>query len=794
MTTVNPDGGIGESVSRNEDRRVLTGNSTGTDDFAVPNALHVQFLRSEKAHARFSIDASAARARSDVVAVYTAADIEASETPTPEPFSLYAAPMKGVPYPDDAYLQRSIATDRARYHGEIIGVVVGTDQRAARDALDDIDVTYDTLEPVMTAEAALADDAPVLHDDVADNIVFEGASGDEAQTQANFETAAYTAELEKEPQRVSPCPLEPRAAVAVHDPSMDTLEFVATTQIPHGYRRLLSQMLHHPEHKVDVTVPDMGGGFGARQHPYPADVLVGWCALDLSEPVRWRASRTENQLVENDGRGYEGTWEIALGEAGDILALRADIRYDLGAWVARGACGLAQSGNSVLPGQYDVPAVYSHVTGVVTNKARVDAYRGVTGTEMIMMLERLVTRVAKQAGLDPAEVRRRNFVDPDQFPYENATGAVYDSGDYARNFEMGLEAVDYEAVQARKEALRDENRYLGVGLCSYIEGAALGPCGELDVPTWGYGRVQVHPGGEVTVYSGGANHGQGHETSLAQIATTEFGVPFDDVSVVENSTKEVSDGVGTFASRTAALCGSAITESCRKIIEKGRQIAADEWDVPVDTVAFDDGAFHGASEQSLSFQEIAAQAHMGAAVPDELEPGLEEQTYFDPETRTWSFGTHVAVVELDPDTGAIEFHDYVATEDCGVQLNPDIVEGQVVGGIAQGIGQTLYEDVEYDSDGTLLSDALRDETLGSSGGYTLPKAEHIPEITVESTETPSPHTPHGAKGMGESGAIAAPGAIMNAIADALEPFDTEPMTPPVTPEMVWRAMAEGGSE
>jgi carbon-monoxide dehydrogenase large subunit len=795
MNSPDLDGVIGESVARTEDHRVLTGNSTGTADISVADALHVQFLRSEKAHTRFDIDASTARAHSNVVAVYTSKDIEESGTPTPEPFSLYAAPMKGVPHPDSTYLQQSIPAEKARYQGEIIGIVVGTSQRAARDALDDIEVSYDELEPVMSTTDALADEAPVLHEGVSDNIVFEGASGNKAETAANFDAAAYTATLKKDPQRVSPCPLEPRSAIATYDASMNTLEFVATTQIPHGYRRLLSQMLNHPEHKTEVTVPDMGGGFGARQHPYPADVLVGWCARDLSATVRWRATRTENQLVENDGRGYEGTWEIALSNDGDILALRSNIRYDLGAWVARGACGLAQSGNSVMTGQYDVPAAYSHVTGVVTNKSRVDAYRGVAGTEMIMMLERLVTRVAKKAGLDPATVRRRNFVEPDQFPYENATGAVYDSGEYKRNFQVGLDAVDYEAVQARKETLRDNGRYLGVGICSYVEGAALGPCGELDVPTWGYGGVQVHPTGEVTVYSGGANHGQGHETSLAQVAATEFGVPFDDISVVENSTKEVTDGVGTFASRTAALCGSAITESCRKVLKKGRQIAAYEWDVAEDAVTFDRGSFYCDNvEKSCTFQEIAAQAHMGAALPAELEPGLEEQTYFDPETRTWSFGTHIAVVELDSDTGAIEFHDYVATEDCGVQINPDIVEGQIVGGIAQGIGQTLYEDVEYSDDGILLSDALRDETLGSSGGYVLPKAEHVPEITIESTETPSPHTPHGAKGMGESGAIAAPGAIINAITDALEPFDTEPMTPPITPEMVWRAMSQEGAE
>ena len=795
MTADRPAGTIGDSVSRTEDARVLFGDSKGTDDIAVPDALHVNFVRSERAHARFSIDAADARATDGVVAVYTAADIEASETPTPAPFSLYAPPMEGLDYPDEAFMQRSIPGEKARYHGEILAVVVAETRAISRDAIEAVEVDYDPLEPVVTTREALAEDAPLVHESAGSNVVFEGASGDEARTDRNFERAAHTAELEKGPQRVSPCPLEPRSAIATYEPSGGTLEFVATTQIPHGYRRLMAEMLAFPEHRIDVSVPDMGGGFGTRQHPYPSDVLVGWCALELERPVRWRATRTENQLVENDGRGYEGTWEIALGEDGEILGLRADVRYDLGAWIARGACGLAQSGNSVMTGQYDVSAVHSTVTGVVTNTARIDAYRGVTETPMLMMLERLVDRVAKKAGMDPAEVRRRNFVAPDAFPYENAVGAVYDSGDYERNFDLGLETAGYEELRERRTELREAGRYLGVGLSCWVEGAALGPAGELDIATWGYGRVQVHPTGEVTVYSGGSNHGQGHETSLAQIAAGELGVPFGDVSVVESSTKEVTDGVGTFASRTAALCGGAVTKSCEKILGKARRVAAHRLECrPEDIERTDDGAFHpaGAPERSVGFAAAAALAHRGADIPEDMEPGLEERTYFDPETRTWSFGVHVAVVEVDPETGDVEFHDYVATEDCGVQLNPAIVEGQVVGGIAQGLGQTLYEDVEYDDDGLLLSNTLRDETLGSSGGYTLPKAEHMPEITLETTTTPSPHTPHGAKGMGESGAIAAPGAIMNAIEDAIEPFDPEPITPPATPETVWAAIREGG--
>ncbi len=784
---------LGNGRSRTEDARVLVGDATGTDDVALSDPLHVKFIRSETAHASFSIDPTAAIQQDGVVEVFTPQDIAARETPTPGQFSLYSAPMTGVEYPDEAFLQRSIPMEKTRYHGEIIGIVVAESQRIARDAVDHVDVTYEKLEPVVTAEDALADDAPVLYESVGDNVVFEGATGDKAETDAQFDRAAYTAKLEKGPQKVAPSPLEPRAAIATYDASSDHLEFIATTQIPHAYRRLMAEMLEYPEHNIDVTAPDMGGGFGTRQHPYPSDVLVGWCALEMERSIKWRASRTENQYVESDGRGYEGTWEIALSEEGSILGLRADIRYDLGASIARGACGLAQSGNSVMAGMYDIPTVYSHVTGVVTNTARTDAYRGVTETPMLMMLERLVTQVAKKADMEPAAVRKQNFVDPDQFPYESATGAVYDSGDYPRNFDLALETVNYNDVQRQKERLRAEDRYLGVGISCWVEAAALGPCGQLDVPSWGYGSVQVHPSGEVTVYSGGSNHGQGHETSLAQIAADELCVPFDDVRVKENSTKEVPDGAGTYASRTAALCGGAIAKSCRKLIEKGRAVAAHDLAVPVDRIEYTDGEFRVADSPgtSRSFSEIAAQAHMGADIPAAMEPGLEAQTYFDPETRTWSFGVHIAVVEIDPDTGDIDFQDYVATEDCGVQINPEIVRGQITGGIAQGIGQTLYETVEYDDDGTLLSGTLRDETLGSSGGYTLPKAEHMPEITVEHTTTPSPHTPHGAKGMGESGAIGAPGAVVNAIEDALEPFDPPPLTPPITPETVWRITTGG---
>jgi Aerobic-type carbon monoxide dehydrogenase, large subunit CoxL/CutL homologs len=788
------DNGIGSDVQRREDRQVLLGESKGTDDIDVPGALHIQFIRSEKAHARFDIDAETAREMNNVVKVFTPEDIEQCETSTPLPFRLFAAPMPDLDYPDEALWQRCFASTKAHYHGEILGIVVAETQRVARDALEMIDITYDDLEPALTTTEALADDTPAVHDDVPDNVVFSGGQGDEEAVAERFEQAAYTAELKKDPQRLSPSPLEPRSAIAAYDSASGHLDFTATTQIPHAYRRLMAQMLTYPEHHIDVTVPDMGGGFGARQHPYPADVLVGWCAIELEDTVRWRATRTENQLVENDGRGYEGTWEIAMADDGDLLGVRADIQYDLGAWVAWGAASLAEAGNLLMTGLYDIPTAYSRVTGVVTNTARVDAYRGVSSVPMILMLERLVSKVAKQADMDPAMVRKQNFVEPDQFPYRTPGGALYDSGDYERNFDLGLETVEYQAVREKQERLREEGRYIGIGFACATEVAGLGPASHIDAPSWGYGSVQVHPTGDVTVYSGGSDHGQGHETSLAQVAADELGVPFDDVRVVENSTKEVAEGVGTFASRSAALGGGAVAKSCRKIISKGMEVAADELNVPVEAVMYDNGMFIAGDNdtQSFSFSDMASKVHLGQDIPDDVEPGLEAQTYYDPDNCTWPFGTHIVVIEIDPETGEFDFLDYVATEDCGVQINPTIVEGQLVGAIAQGIGQALYEDVEYGDDGTLLSNSFRTERVGSRGGYTLPKAEHMPEITIRSTETPSPHTPHGAKGMGEMGSIAAPGAILNAIEDAIEPFDPEPMTPPISSEKVWQAINGGG--
>lgn len=774
--------GIGSPVPRREDEAALTGRMRFTDDLTEPRMAHVSFVRSRYAHAEIDdVDTSAAAAHDDVIAVYTADDVR---SPDGEPLGripLRAPPFPDAPYPPEEIYQPAIAADRVRHQGEIIAVVVATDRYAAADAVGLVDVSYDPLDSVVDPVEAVAADAPTVHDVCPDNRAFEGTAGDRESVEKAFEEAAHTVSLEKPNQRLAPFPLEPRAVLADYDPSTNQLTFRPTTQIPHAYRRLLSQILPHPENKIDVVAPSMGGGFGARQHPYPEDVLVGWCSMRLGRPLKWRATRIENQETENDGRGYDGTWEMAVDEDGDVLALRSEILYDVGAWVARASPALAQHSFDVMTGQYDVPAAHCRITGVLTNTSRVDAYRGVTETDPILMLERLLDLAAREIGVDPVEIRRRNLVPPEKFPYyETATGAILDSGDYEATLDIALDRVGYDGWRDRQEALREEGRYLGIGVANWVEKAGLGPSGTTDEPTWGYSHVQVHPTGEVTVAVGSSNHGQGHETTMSQIAADRLDVPFEDIELVQNDTTRVPQGVGTYAARTAAVDGGAVAQASERIVEKCRRVAAHSFDVDAASVEYADGEFSTPTRsESLTFSAVAKLAVLGGHIPDDMQPGLEAHAYYDPEELTWPFGTHVAVVEVDPESGEVEFEDYVIVEDCGTQINPLVVEGQIHGGTAQGIGQALYEAVRYDGSGNLSTASLQD--------YALPKTTHIPRMETHHTVTPSPHNPNGAKGMGESGTIAAPPAVLNAIEDALSPLDPDPLDLPATPERIWRA-------
>ena len=770
-------GGIGDDVERVEDGRLLTGEATYTDDRSVPGAGHAAFLRSQYASARIGVDTSAAEAMDAVRAVVTAGTMADSDLPTPGRISVIPGP--GIETAE--HLNRPvIADDVVRHQGEPVALVVAEDRYAARDAVAAIDVDYDRREAVVEPADALADDAPPVHDGTPDNVAFEYELGDRERTEQIFAAAAHTVSVEIGNQRVVQNPIEPRGAVVDYNPGTGTLTVRSTTQIPHKLRRDIAATLDYPASQIDVVAPEMGGGFGSRCVPYPEEMLLAWTAMYLEEPVRWQGTRTGNYASDVQGRGVETEGRLALDEEGKIRALSVDLRDDMGAYLSAFAPGIAVTCTNVMCGQYDIPEAYYSATGVMTNTTPCDAYRGVLETELIHTLERLVDRAAREAGLDPAELRRRNFVPADAFPYETATGASYDSGDYGPALAKALDLLEYEKLRERQAVLREEDRYLGVGIGAWIEKCGFG-CGGA-VPSWEYSNVQFHPSGEVVVETGTSNHGQGHETTYAQVAADRLGVPLEDIRVVEDDTTRVREGVGTFASRCALTAGGSIDASASKIIEKGRDLAAHRLEADPGDIEFEDGEFQvaGAPGRSLSVQEIAADAHVGHDIPEGMEPGLEATSYFDPEDYSFPFGVQIAVVEVDPATGEIEFERFVSVDDCGVQINPTIVEGQVHGGTVQGIGQALYEGAAYDETGTLVT--------GSHQDYTLPKAVHVPEMETAETVTPSPRNPLGVKGVGESGAVGGLAATVNAVHDALAPFDVAPMTPPLDEETVWSAV------
>ena len=776
-----PSGEIGASVERVEDRRFVTGRGAYMDDIPVPGAAHVAFLRSQYGHARLEgIDTAAAEAMDGVVTVVTAADVAAADLPTPG--RLPRVPGPGVDPPE--HLNRAvIADEKVRHQGEIIAMVVAEDRYLARDAVEAVEVSYERLDAVVDPAEAIADGAPAVHEGTPDNVAFEWEYGDDDEFDRVIAESAHSVTLEIGNQRIVQNPIEPRGAIGEFDEATGRLSVRSTTQVPHLLKRYIAETLDYPEHKIQVAAPDMGGGFGSRCVPYPEEMLIAWGTMALERPLRWQGTRSNNYASDIQGRGTATEGTLALDPDGHIQGLRIDLLDDMGAYLSAFAPGIAITCTNVMTGQYDIPTVNYRVTGAMTNATPSDAYRGVIETELIHTLERLMDRGARAVGIDPTEIRRRNFVSSDAFPYETATGASYDSGDYEPALERALELVGYDDLRERQTRLREEGRYLGIGLSAWIEKCGFG-CGG-PVTSWEYSNIQFHPSGEVTVYAGTSNHGQGHETTYAQVAAEKLGVPMADITVVEDDTAQVREGVGTFASRCALTAGGSIGQSAEKLVEKGKMVAAHTFETdPVD-VEFADGEFSvaGAPERSVSIQEVAAKVHLGHDIPADMEPGFEATSYYDPEDYQYPFGVQIVVVEVDPETGEFEFERFVSVDDCGVQINPKIVEGQVHGGVAQGLGQALYEGAVFDDNGIL--------TTGSHMDYTVPKAGQVPEMETDFTVTPSPRNPLGVKGVGESGAVGALPAAVNAVEDALAPFDVDPITPPVTAEKIWRAARNG---
>ena len=767
---------IGCNVPRREDGALLTGRAEYTDDLSAPRMAHLAFVRSRYGHARLlDVDVTGAASLDGVLGVFTWDDVAASDSPGVLPIASdrMAGNVPGHPV---------LARDRVRYQGQPIAAVVAEDRYRARDGVEGVAVEYERLDAVTDPVAALGDDAPTIFEEAPNNVAATAELGDREATDWAFSDAEHVVELELENNRLIPNAVEPRAALARWNAAEERLTVEMTSQSPHGHRRKLSHTLGLPEGKIRVIVPDVGGGFGHKGHHHPGEAVASWCARELGRPVKWTATRTENYLEGAHGRDHRTRAELALDSDGTIRGLRVDTVANAGGYGLGGGATMAGWYGRLLSSQYRIPAIHCDTRSAFTNTAPIHSYRGAGRPEAIYVTERVLDVAARELEIDPAEIRRLNQLSPDAFPYETPVGSTYDSGDYEPALDRALELVSYEEIRRRQRerGRRDgeAGRYRGVGIACYVESTGGG---------FESGVVRVHPDGSVAVYAGTHSHGQGHGTTYAQIVADELGVDYDAIDVFEGDTESVPAGTGTFGSRSTIVGGSAIAESARKVVKKARKIAAHRLEAAEADVEYEDGKFRvvGSPDRGVSFSDVAGAAH-GWGLPDELEPGLEATTFYEPEGTAYTFGTHAAVVAIDPDEGTVEVERYVAVDDCGERINPKIVEGQVHGGVAQGIGQAIYERTVYDDGGNLLSGSLQD--------YAVPRALDLPEVETGETVIPSPTNPLGVKGIGEAGTIAAPPAIVNAVADALAPLGIDHVDMPLTDENVWRSIREATAE
>jgi carbon-monoxide dehydrogenase large subunit len=762
---------VGASVQRREDPRLLTGTAAYADDIQHRRDYHVAIHRSQYAHARIdALDVSTAESMDGVLDVYTADALGDADLPTE--------------HADDgvSVAQPTLARERVHYQGQPVAAVVAEDRYIAAQGADAIEVTYDRLDAIVDPVDALeCDDAPGLHDEAPDNLAFEWSAGDRTAARSAIAAADTVVEVDLEINRVLPTTVEPRAAVARYGASSGELQLDLSTQKPHAMQGDLSRILDIPRRKIHVRSADVGGGFGAKCRMYPGYVLAARAAMDADDPVKWTSTRTEEHTSTSHSRHHVVQAEVGVLDDGRIQGFHAETIAPVGAYLFYSGILTPTNLGVMAQGQYDIPHTSVRTRGVYTNTTPLSAYRGAGRPEATYWAERMVRTVADELGMDPVALRRRNMIQPAEFPYDTGLGRVYDSGDYEGTLDAALGKVDYAAFRDRQATAREEGRYLGIGLSSYVEACGSAP-GRSEI-----GEIELASDGSAVVSCGTAEIGTSLETVYSQIVGSELGIPAADVEIRLGDTDQTITGSGTSGSRGVAVGGSAITESARKVLEKARMIAAHTLETRPDDIEFEGGRFHvtGAPDRSVTIQEVAELAYSPAALPEDVEPGLSATTHFDPDNYTFTFGCHVVIVEVDVDSGEIEIERYVAVDDVGTQMNPTLLEGQIVGGIGQGLGQALYEDVVYDDNGQLLSGSLQD--------YPVPRAHHMPEIEWDSTVTPTPHNPLGAKGAGEAGTIAAPPATVNAVIDALAPFDIRDLDMPLTPEKVWQVVEDATS-
>ncbi len=778
---------FGSGIRRREDPRLITGSATYTDDITLPDMVHAAMLRSEHAHAKITrIDTSQAASAPGVIAVYTGADIEDALAPMPCAWLLPESDLKIAAYP-------CIAKDVVRYTGDIVATVVAETPYQAHDALALIEVDYEPLDVVIDPEAAHDDGAPQLHDDIERNQAFHWTVAGGGDVDAAFAEAEANGVVLKErilQQRLIPNAMETRGALAQYNQATGELTLWNTTQNPHIVRFLCSVVTGVPEDKLRVIAPEVGGGFGSKIAAYPADFITVFCSKTLGRPVKWTESRSENYQATTHGRDHVQDVELAATKEGKITGLRCTVHAGMGAYLSTAAPGIPTILHGLmLSGVYDIPAIKEDVYGVYTNGVPVEAYRGAGRPEATFMLERMVDILAGELGMDPADVRRKNFIPKFDDGHTVVTTLNYDSGDYPGALEKLLDHTGYADLRARQQAGPSNGKYLGLGLSTYVEICGLGPsqvAGAIGFQggLWESAIVRFHPTGKVHVFIGASPHGQGEETTFAQIVADEIGVDAGDVKVVHGDTDATPMGWGTYGSRTTAVGGAALALAVRKIREKAKVLAAHLLEASVDDMEYEDGKFFvkGSPDKAQTIQDIALMANVAWNLPEGMEGGLEATTFYDPPNFVFPYGAHLAVVEVDAATGQVALTGYTALDDCGPQINPTIVEGQVHGGVVQGIGQALWEGAAYDENGQLATGSMLD--------YALPRADLLPDIDVISTVTPSPHHPLGVKGIGEAGTIASTAAVYNAVMDALRPLGVTRIDMPFTPERVWQAIQD----
>jgi carbon-monoxide dehydrogenase large subunit len=784
---------VGKPIKRTEDPRLIQGLAHYVDDIRLPDTLHAAFLRSIYAHARIkSIDTTAALKLPGVVAVYTGKDV-AKIGPVP-----CAAALPDLKVPD----HRALAATKVYFVGHPVAVVVAESKSAARDAVDLIEVDYQELPVALDEEKAADAKSPVIHEQFGTNIAYKLTAG-EGDIEAALKSADQVIKQKILHKRLAPIAMETRGVLARYYPGEQELTLWTSTQIPHLCRTQVAIMLGMPENKLRLITPEVGGGFGSKLNVYAEEALMGWISMQLNRPVKWIEGRRENMQATIHGRGQTGYIEIGFKKDGTLTGLRYNVFADMGSYFQLLTPAIPTLTGLMLSGCYKIPAIQINVTGVFTNKMSTDAYRGAGRPEATYVVERALDLVAAELKKDPVEVRRKNFPQPNEFPFKTATGLFYDSGNYQGALDKALKMADYTKLREDQKTARKEGRLMGIGVSTYVEICALGPSAAMPAGGWESATVRVEPTGKVTVLTGASPHGQGEETSFAQIAADELGVGVNDVTVIHGDTAIVQYGIGTFGSRGLAVGGTAVYLAIQKLKDKAAKLAAHL--LQCEKASFIDGKFCADGKakgsvpepsmpvgqapaaalpdlksggKTLTMMDIALEAHVAKNLPPDMEPGLSATSFFEPKNFTFPFGTHIAVVEIDKETGEIDFRRYVAVDDCGKQINPMLVEGQIHGGIVQSMGQALYEEVVYDDQGQLITGTLMD--------YALPKAIMIPHLELGSTETPSPVNPLGAKGVGEAGTIGATPAIVSAIVDALAPYGVRHLDMPLKPEVLWQ--------